>query len=152
MFSPEILEPTVDFLASLAGDGPALEFAIGTGRVAIPLAERGVPVSGIELSEPMVDQLRRKTCALDIPVEVGDMATTVVANEYALVYLVFTTIGNPRTQEEQVDCFRNAARHLAPGGHFVIELGVPTLRRFPRARVPCLSRSAPSTPAWTPTT
>lgn len=131
MFRPEVLEPTVDFLADLAGDGPALEFAIGTGRVAIPLADRGVPVSGIELSEPMVDQLRRKRPDLDIAVTIGDMATTVVAGEYSLVYLVFNTIGNLRTQDEQVDCFRNAARHLAPGGHFVIELGVPGLRHFP---------------------
>lgn len=131
MFSPEVVDSTVDFLFDLAGRGPALEFAIGTGRVAIPLAVRGVGVSGIEMSQPMVDQLRRKQPDLVIPITIGDMATTTVAGEYSLVYLVFNTIGNLRTQDEQVECFRNAARHLAPGGHFVIELGVPALRRFP---------------------
>jgi SAM-dependent methyltransferase len=90
-----------------------------------------VPVSGIELSEPMVDQLRRKRPDLDIPVVIGDMATAVAGDGFALVYLVFNTIGNLRTQEEQVECFRNAARHLAPGGHFLIELGVPGIRRMP---------------------
>lgn len=131
MFSPEVINATVDFLAHLAGQGPALEFAIGTGRVAIPLAERGVSVSGIEMSQPMVDQLHRKEPDLDIPITIGDMATTAVTGEYSLVYLVFNTIGNLRTQDEQVECFRNAARHLTPGGHFVIEVGVPALRRFP---------------------
>ena len=138
MFSPEVLGPTVDFLADLAGTGAALEFAVGTGRVAIPLAERGVTVSGIELSEPMVEQLRLKVPASDLPVTVGDMATTRVPGEFSLVYLVFNTIGNLRTQDEQVECFRNAARHLAPGGHFVVELWVPGIRRFPpgQAAVP----------------
>ncbi|KGN31903.1 methyltransferase [Knoellia sinensis KCTC 19936] len=129
MFTPEVLDPTVDFLADLAGDGPALELAIGTGRVAIPLAQRGVPVTGIELSQPMIDQLHGKQP--DLPVVVGDMATTTVDGEFALVYLVFNTIGNLRTQAEQVECFRNAARHLAPGGRFVIELWIPGIRRFP---------------------
>ena len=138
MFSAEVLGPTVDFLAGLAGTGRALEFAVGTGRVAIPLAGRGIPVSGVELSEPMVEQLRRKVPASDLPVRVGDMATTRVPGEFSLVYLVFNTIGNLRTQDEQVECFRNAARHLAPGGHFVIELWVPGIRRFPpgQAAVP----------------
>lgn len=131
MFSPEILDPTVDFLAELAGNGQALEFAIGTGRVAVPLLERGVPVTGIELSEPMVEQLRRKASTTEIPVVIGDMATTQVEGVFSLVYLVFNTLGNLRTQEEQVACFRSAARHLAPGGHFVIELWVPGIRRFP---------------------
>lgn len=131
MFSPEVINATVDFLADLADHGSALEFAIGTGRVAIPLAERGVSVSGIEMSQPMVDQLRRKRPDLDIPVTVGDMATTGLTDRHSLVYLVYNTIGNLRTQDEQVECFRNAARHLAPGGRFVIELGVPALRRFP---------------------
>ena len=131
MFSPEILGPTVNFLAELTGDGQALELAIGTGRVAVPLLERGVPVAGIELSEPMVEKLRRKASATEIPVVVGDMATTQVEGVFSLVYLVFNTLGNLRTQEEQVACFRNAARHLAPGGHFVIELWVPGIRRFP---------------------
>ncbi len=129
MFAPEVLDPTVDFLASLAGDGPALELAIGTGRVAVPLAARGIAVSGIELSQPMVDQLLAKTG--DIPVVVGAMETSTVPGEFSLAYLVFNTIGNVRTQEAQVACFRNAARHLAPGGRFVIEVGVPGLRRLP---------------------
>lgn len=129
MFAPEVLDPAVRFLADLAGGGRALEFAIGTGRVAIPLAERGVAVSGIELSQPMVDRLHRKRPLL--PVVVGDMATTVVPGRFSLVYLVWNTIGNLRTQAEQVACFRNAARHLAPGGRFVVEVGVPRLRRFP---------------------
>lgn len=131
MFSPDVLGPTVDFLASLAGEGPVLELAIGTGRVAVPLAERGIPVSGIELSAPMVDRLRTKATPEEIPVVIGDMATTRIDGQFALVYLVFNTIGNLRTQEEQVECFRNAAAHLAPGGHFLIELGVPALRLLP---------------------
>ena len=131
MFRPEVLEPAVDFLARLAEPGPALEFAVGTGRVAIPLALRGVPVTGIELSEPMVAQLRRKADEDSLPVVVGDMATTRVPGEFSLVYLVWNTIGNLRTQDEQVVCFRNAAQHLQPGGRFVIEVGVPPLRRLP---------------------
>ncbi len=131
MFAPDVLEPTVDFLARLAGTGPALEFAIGTGRVGVPLRARGVPVTGIELSEPMVGQLRRKVDAATLPVVVGDMAKTVVPGQFSLVYLVFNSISNLRTQPEQVDCFRNAARHLIPGGRFVIELWIPPLRRLP---------------------
>ena len=130
-FTPEILGPTVDLLAELAGPGPALEFAIGTGRVALPLAARGVAVTGIELSEAMVGQLRRKPGGADLAVTVGDMATTVVPGQFSLVYLVWNSIANLRTQQEQVECFRNAARHLAPGGRFVIELLVPPLRRMP---------------------
>jgi SAM-dependent methyltransferase len=131
MFAPEVLGPTVDCLAGLAGGGPALEFAIGTGRVAVPLAGRGVPVTGIELSRPMVDQLRTKVDEATIPVIVGDMATAVAPGRYALVYLVFNTISNLLTQAGQVACFRNAARHLSPGGRFVIELWVPELRKLP---------------------
>ncbi|OPG13089.1 SAM-dependent methyltransferase [Microbispora sp. GKU 823] len=131
MFAPEVLVPAVDRLAELAGDGRALEFAIGTGRVAVPLAERGVPVSGIELSRPMIDQLRTKADATKIPVVVGDMATATAPGKYALVYLVYNTISNLLTQAEQVACFRNAARHLTPGGRFVIELWVPELRKLP---------------------
>jgi SAM-dependent methyltransferase len=130
-FAPEVLGPTVDFLARLAGPGAALELAIGTGRVGIALAGRGVPVTGIELSEPMVAQLRRRVDEATLPVVVGDMATTRVAGEFALVYLVWNTISNLRTQEEQVACFANAARHLSPGGRFVIELWVPPVRRLP---------------------
>lgn len=120
MFAPDVLDPAVSFLADLAGQGRALEFAIGTGRVAIPLTERGVAVSGIELSQPMVDQLHTKRA--DIPVVVGDMATTTVPGEFSLVYVVWNSIANLRTQTEQVACFRNAARHLVPGGRFVVEL------------------------------
>jgi SAM-dependent methyltransferase len=131
MFAPEVLGPTVDRLAALAGDGRALEFAIGTGRVAVPLRERGVQVTGIELSAAMIDRLRAKVDEATIPVIAGDMATTVVPGEYSLVYLVFNTISNLLTQAEQVACFRNAARHLVPGGRFVIELWVPELRKLP---------------------
>ena len=131
MFAPHVLDPAVEFLARLAGSGPALEFAIGTGRVAIPLAARGIPVTGIELSPPMVDRLRTKVPAEEMPVLVGDMATTTVPGRFSLVYVVFNSIGNLRTQDEQVQCFRNAARHLSPGGRFVVELWVPGIRRFP---------------------
>jgi SAM-dependent methyltransferase len=131
MFAPDVLDPAVDFLATLAGAGPALEFAIGTGRVAIPLTARGIPVTGIELSQPMVDQLRHKVSAQDLPVVVGDMATTSVSGQFSLVYVAWNSIANLRTQDEQVECFRNAARHLAPGGRFVVELEVPGIRRFP---------------------
>ena len=131
MFAPEVLGPTVDRLAALAGDGRALELAIGTGRVGVPLAERGVPVVGIELSQPMVDVLRTKADASRIPVVVGDMATARAPGEFTLVYVVYNTISNLQTQDEQVECFRNAARHLVPGGRFVVELWVPELRRLP---------------------
>ncbi|MEV0327750.1 class I SAM-dependent methyltransferase [Micromonospora echinospora] len=131
MFAPEVLGPTVERLAELADGGRALEFAVGTGRVAIPLAERGVSVTGIELSRPMLDQLRTKADEATIPVVVGDMATTVAPGRFSLVYLVFNTISNLLTQAEQVACFRNAARHLTPGGRFVIELWVPELRKLP---------------------
>lgn len=136
MFEPAVLDPAVDVLSRLAGDGPALELAIGTGRVAIPLQQRGVSVTGIELSPHMAAHLRSKSA--DIPVVVGDMATTSVPGEFSLVYLVWNSLGNLRTQPEQVACFRNAARHLAPGGRFVIELWVPGIRRFPpgQAAVP----------------
>ena len=131
MFAAAVLDPTVDRLAELAGDGRALEFAIGTGRVAIPLSERGISVAGIELSQPMIDQLRTKVDQATIPVVYGDMATAAAPGEFTLVYLVFNTISNLLTQAEQVACFRNAARHLAPGGRFVVELWVPELRRLP---------------------
>ena len=131
MFAPEVLGPTVERLAGLAGDGPALELAIGTGRVAVPLAQRGVPVTGIELSPAMVEQLRTKVNEATIPVVVGDMATVRAPGRFTLAYLVFNTISNLLTQAEQVACFRNAARHLAPGGRFVVELWVPELRSLP---------------------
>jgi SAM-dependent methyltransferase len=134
MFAPEVLGPTVDRLAELAGGGRALEFAVGTGRVAVPLAERGVSVTGVELSLPMLERLRTKADDATIPVVVGDMATANAPGPYALVYLIFNTISNLLTQAEQVACFRNAARHLVPGGRFVIELWVPELRRLPPGR------------------
>ncbi|MGW1035472.1 class I SAM-dependent DNA methyltransferase [Streptomyces antibioticus] len=133
--SDAVLGPTVAFLAELAGEGRALEFAIGTGRVGVPLREHGVPVVGIELSEPMAAVLRRKADEDTLPVVIGDMATTVVPGEFSLVYLVYNTITNLLTQDEQVECFRNAARHLAPGGRFVVELGVPPLRLLPPGQV-----------------
>jgi SAM-dependent methyltransferase len=131
MFAPEVLGPTVDRLAELAGGGRVLEFAVGTGRVAVPLTERGVSVTGIELSEAMLDRLREKVDETRLPVVRGDMATATAPGRYTLVYLVFNTIGNLLTQDEQVECFRNAARHLEPGGRFVVELGVPALRILP---------------------
>jgi SAM-dependent methyltransferase len=131
MFEPAVLDPAVDVLTRLADGGPALEFAIGTGRVALPLLARGVAVSGIELSPAMVAQLRAKVDEASLPVAVGDMAATQVPGVFSLVYLVWNSISNLREQAEQVECFRNAARHLRPGGHFVVELWVPPLRRLP---------------------
>lgn len=131
MFAPEVLEPTVECLVELAEEGPALEFAIGTGRVAIPLAGRGIEVAGIDLSADMLAELQAKPEAASITAVEGDMATTRIDGEYSLVYLVFNTISNVTTQDEQVACFENAARHLRPGGRFVIENGVPDLRRLP---------------------
>lgn len=134
MFAPEVLGPTVARLVELADGGPALELAIGTGRVAVPLSEHGVPVSGVEMSRPMLDRLRAKVDEGSIPVVLGDMATARVPGAFSLVYLVFNTISNLLTQAEQVACFRNAARHLLPGGRFVVELGVPDLRALPPGR------------------
>jgi SAM-dependent methyltransferase len=131
MFSPAVLGPTVDLLADLAGDRPALELAVGTGRVAIPLAERGVPVHGIELSEAMVARLRAKPGGATVGVTVGDMTEARVEGRFGLAYLVFNTIGNVTTQDDQVACFTNAARHLDPGGCFVVEVGVPKLQQLP---------------------
>ena len=131
MFDPGVLGPTVDLLAELAADGAALEFAVGTGRVALPLAARGVPVSGIEFSTAMAKRLRAKDDARRVEVTIGDMATTRVDGSFRLVYLVFNTIGNLTTQDQQVACFANAAAHLEPGGCFVIEVVVPDLRRLP---------------------
>jgi SAM-dependent methyltransferase len=131
MFDPAVLEPTVDFLAGLAGGGSALELGIGTGRVALPLSARGVPVHGIDLSTAMVDRLREKPGADRIAVTIGDFASTRVAGPFRLVYLVFNTIMNLTTQDDQVACFGNAAAHLEPGGCFVVEVGVPDLRRLP---------------------
>jgi hypothetical protein len=143
MFAGEVLEPTVRRLAELAGGGRALEFAIGTGRVAVPLAASGVPVTGIELSRPMVARLREKADETTIPVVLGDMATARAPGEYALVYLVYNTIGNLLTQADQVQCFRNAAAHLSAGGRFVIELTVPQLRVLPPGRDAAVFASEP---------
>ena len=130
-FDPAVIGATVDFLADLAGDGRALELAIGTGRIALPLASRGVPVAGIDLSQPMVARLRAKAGAESIEVAIGDYSTTVVKGEFSLVYLLYNTIENITTQAGQVAAFRNAARHLAEGGAFVIECLMPDLRRLP---------------------
>jgi SAM-dependent methyltransferase len=131
MFSAEAVEPVADFLAGLAGTGAALEFGIGTGRIALPLARRGVQVHGIDLSEAMVARLRAKPGAEAIGVTIGDFAATRVGGTFSVAYLVFNTIMNLTSQDEQVACFQNVAAHLAPGGCFVIEVGVPGLQRLP---------------------
>jgi hypothetical protein len=131
MFDPSVVAPAVETLAQLAGDGAALEFAIGTGRIAVPLAERGVRVAGIDNSEAMLARLREKPGAERIEAMVGDMAATRVDGEFSLVYLVFNTIFNLVTQDGQVACFENAAAHLPRGGRFVIEARVPELQRLP---------------------
>lgn len=131
MFDSTVVGATVDFLARLAGDGAALELAVGTGRIALPLRERGVPVHGIDLSPDLVTQLRAKAGSEAIPVTLGDMTTTRVDGRFRLVYLVYNGISNLTTQDAQVECFHNAAAHLEPGGFFVIEVLVPQLRRLP---------------------
>ena len=131
MFEPAVLDPTVDLLADLAGGGRALELAIGTGRVGLPLSARGVEVHGIELSSAMVDQLKAKPGAAAVDVTIGDMAVTRVAGWFDLVYLVFNTIQNVTTQPEQVAVFVNAAAHLRPGGCFLVEVIIPQMRRLP---------------------
>jgi SAM-dependent methyltransferase len=131
MFDPAVVEPVVDFLVELAGDGRALELGIGTGRIALPLAQRGLRVHGIDLSEAMVARLRAKPGAEQIGVTIGDFATTAVEGTFSLAYVVFNTIMNLTTQDEQVACFKNVAAHLEPGGCFVVEVGVPDLRRLP---------------------
>jgi SAM-dependent methyltransferase len=131
MFEPSVLDPAVQFLADVARGGAALELGIGTGRLALPLSERGVRVHGIDVSAPMVERLRAKPGAHAVGVTIGDFATTRVDGSFRLVYLVFNTIMNLVTQDEQVACFRNAAAHLEPGGCFVIEVGVPGLQRLP---------------------
>ncbi len=126
-FAEDVVGPAVGVLRELAGTGQAVEFAVGTGRLAVPLAESGVAVHGIDFSEPMLAELRRKPGADRVTVTVGDMTTTRVAADATLVYLVFNTITNLRSQAQQVACFRNAAAHLGSGGRFVIENGVPKL-------------------------
>jgi SAM-dependent methyltransferase len=127
----EAVESAVDFLAELAGGGAALELGVGTGRIALPLAARGVQVHGIDLSDAMVARLRAKPGGDAVSVTIGDFATTRVDGTFALAYLVFNTIMNLTTQDAQVACFQNAATHLEPGGCFVVEVGLPQLQRLP---------------------
>lgn len=131
MFDVDVVEPVVQVLVELAGEGRALELGIGTGRIALPLARRGVPVHGIELSNAMAARLRSKPGGEDIAVTIGDFASTTVGGSFSVAYLVFNTIMNLTTQEAQVACFRNVASHLTPGGCFVIETSVPDLQRLP---------------------
>ena len=131
MFDAEMVDPVVEFLAELAGGGRALEFGIGTGRIALPLAKRGVPGHGIDMSNAMVSKLRAKPGGEALAVTIGDFATTSVEGTFAVAYLVFNTILNLTTQAAQVACFRNVAAHLEPGGYFVIEVMVPDLQRLP---------------------
>lgn len=130
-FTSEAIGAAVGLIAELAGDGAAVEFAVGTGRIALPLAETVNPVHGIDFSEPMLAELRKKDRAGRVSITVGDITETRVCTDAAVVYLVYNTIGNLRTQHQQVECFRNAAAHLAPGGRFVIENIVPQLHRLP---------------------
>jgi SAM-dependent methyltransferase len=136
-FDPDVIAATVDFLAGLAGEGRALELAIGTGRIALPLAARGVPVHGIDLSGAMVARLREKPGGDAIGVTVGDFATAQVDGTFSLAYLVFNTINNLTTQDAQVACFANIAAHLEPGGRFLIEVGIPDLQRLPPGQNVC---------------
>ncbi len=131
LHEPAAVDPVVSFLAELAGSGAALELGIGTGRIALPLSRRGVRVHGIELSPAMVAELQTKPGATDIGVTIGDFATTSVDERFTLAYLVCNTITNLTTQDEQVECFRNVAAHLEPGGRFVIEVYIPELQRLP---------------------
>jgi SAM-dependent methyltransferase len=144
MFDPAVIGPAVDRLAELAGDGGALEFAIGTGRIALPLAKRGVRVAGIDNSEAMLARLREKPGGERIEAVVGDMAATRVKGEFSIVYLVFNTIFNLTTQDGQVACFENAAAHLRSDGRFVIEARVPELQRLPLGQTVLPWRADPS--------
>jgi len=131
MSDAAVVDPVVDLLVEIAGNGRALELGIGTGRIALPLTQRGVPVHGIDLSKAMVARLRAKPGGEDIGVTNGDFTTTTVDGTFSVAYLVFNTIENLTTQAAQVACFRNVAAHLEPGGCFVIEVGVPGLQRLP---------------------
>jgi SAM-dependent methyltransferase len=131
LFDPAFVQPNLDFLADLAGSGPALEFGIGTGRIALPLSRGGVRVHGIELSPAMITRLQTQAGAENVGITLGDFATATVDGTFSVVYLLRNTITNLTSQDEQVECFRNAARHLRPGGTFVIENYVPELRRIP---------------------
>lgn len=131
LFEPGAIDPVVRFLADLAGPGPALELGIGTGRIALPLAQRGIRVSGIELSPAMVTQLRAKPGGADVDVTIGDFATTRAPGLFRLAYLLRNTIMNLTTQDAQVDCFASVAAQLEPGGCFVVEVMIPELQRLP---------------------
>jgi SAM-dependent methyltransferase len=152
-FRPETIGRTVDLLAELAGGGRALEFGVGTGRIALPLAERGVAVHGIDLSRAMVARMRAKPGGEEIGVTIGDFATakvdTAAEGPFSLAFLVYNTIMNLTTQEAQVACFRNAAAHLAPGGCFVVEVMVPELRRIPAGQNIVPFRTGPRDFAYT---
>jgi SAM-dependent methyltransferase len=145
MFAPEAVDPVVDFLVELAGGGAALELGIGTGRIALPLSKRGVTVHGIEMSGAMIERMHSKPGSEAIPVTIGDFATTTVDGTFSVAYLVYNTVMNLTTQSAQVACFRNVAKHLDPGGCFVIEVGIPDLQRLPpgqTARVFHISESS----------
>jgi SAM-dependent methyltransferase len=144
MFQPQVIDATVDVLAGLAGDGRALELAVGTGRIALPLAGRGVDVHGIDISRAMVARLRAKPGGDAIGVTIGDITTTRVDGLFSVAYLVFNTIMNLTTQEAQVACFRNVADHLEPGGSFVIEVMMPQLRRLPAGQTVVPYRVSPT--------
>ncbi|MET8572714.1 class I SAM-dependent methyltransferase [Streptomyces sp. NPDC004783] len=144
MFGPDAVDPAADLLAGLAGGGRALELGVGTGRIALPLTRRGVPVHGIDMSRAMTARLRAKPGGDAVGVTIGDFATTRVPGTFTLVYLVYNTINNLTTQDAQVDCFRNAADHLAPGGTFVIEVGVPELRLLPPGQTAVPFRIGPT--------
>ena len=132
MFDRAAVDPAVQVLAELAGPGATLEFGIGTGRIALPLAEqRGVRVVGIDSSQAMVARLLPKPGGKNVEVTIGDFAPARVDGEFSLVYLVFNTIFNLVTQDAQIACFANAAAHPSSGGHFVIETHVPDLQRLP---------------------
>ena len=152
LHTPEMVDPAVDFLSDLAGAGSALELGIGTGRIALPLSRRGVPVHGIELSPAMVEQLRSKEGSEEIGVTIGDFSTAEVTRTFTLAYLVRNTITNLTSQDQQVACFYNVATHLERGGRFVIEVYVPELRRLPPGERVMRSASPPPTSASRSTT
>jgi SAM-dependent methyltransferase len=147
-FRPDVVDPAVDLLAELADGGRALELGIGTGRIALPLAARGVPVHGIELSTAMVERLRGKPGGSAIGVTIGDFASARVDGVFSLAFLLYNTIMNLTTQEAQVDCFRNVADHLEPGGCFVVEVLVPELRKIPQGQKHVMFKTGPVSWAW----
>ena len=143
MFDPGLLAATVSLLKELAGDGPALELGVGTGRVAIPLMESGVPVHGVDLSPAMLRRLREKVAEARLPVTLGDMSSLRVPEAFSLVYIVFNTLSNLPSQEMQLRCFENAAQHLKPGGRFVVEMWIPRLGLFPENTRAMVTQAAP---------